>query len=437
MKTRVFFAPVLLAYAIACGGQTVPGAAVPMAHAEAAAIPLTEEEAVAAALAENAEIRVAERRLSAAKAKTTTARSLEDPMLMVRDWGTPLKAPWDVNQAQVMVGVQQTFLRKEKRDMRARVAGDDVELAASEVESLKQEVAAEVRKACADLRRNAEEMTLHDRQAGLLKEALAIALAQYTTGRVPQVDVLRAQMAVTRLDEHLIELKEERDQARAAVNVLMGRAAEGRVEIVGAYVGLTEMPSLEELERLALENRPELAGLRKGIGKSHDMAQASRLGMKPDFTLAAGYMLMPTGSYSRSGYMAEVTMNLPWLNRERHEGEAREADAETTVTEAELNAREAEVFLEVRQAQIGIEAAEKRARVYKDTLMPQAEAAFKAATAAYENNRAEFSMLIDSQNLLLDIETAYYKASSARDAGMAQLERAIGTSLSKTPERNR
>ena len=87
MKTRVFFAPVLLAYAIACGGQTVPGAAVPMAHAEAAAIPLTEEEAVAAALAENAEIRVAERRLSAAKAKTTTARSLEDPMLMVRDWG--------------------------------------------------------------------------------------------------------------------------------------------------------------------------------------------------------------------------------------------------------------------------------------------------------------------------------------------------------------
>ena len=51
MKTRVFFAPVLLAYAIACGGQTVPGAAVPMAHAEAAAIPLTEEEAVAAALA--------------------------------------------------------------------------------------------------------------------------------------------------------------------------------------------------------------------------------------------------------------------------------------------------------------------------------------------------------------------------------------------------
>jgi hypothetical protein len=37
--------------------------------------------------------------------------------------------------------------------------------------------------------------------------------------------------------------------------------------------------------------------------------------------------------------------------------------------------------------------------------------------------------LIDSQNLLLDIQTAYYKASAATDAGMAQLERAIGAPI--------
>ena len=65
--------------------------------------------------------------------------------------------------------------------------------------------------------------------------------------------------------------------------------------------------------------------------------------------------------------------------------------------------------------------------MYRDTLLPQAEAAFKASTAAYQNNRAEFLTLIDSQNLLLDIQTAYYKASAATDAGVAELERAIGT----------
>jgi len=357
---------------------------------------------------------------------------------MVRDWSTPLSKPWDLNQAQLMVSVQQTLASRQKRDLRAKVAGDDAEIAASDLESLRQQVAAQVRKACADLRRNAEEMKLHDRQSSLLKEALAAALAQYTTGQVPQAEVLRAQMAVTRLDEHLIELEQERDTAQAELDTLMGRPADETVQIAGEYATTLGLPPLEELERLAMEHRPELAGLRKGIGKAQDQAQATRLAMKPEFTVGLGYMLMPTGSASRNAYMAELTMNLPGLNRERHDGEARQADGATAVAQADLEARAATVFLEVRQAQIAIAAAEKRSKVYRDTLLPQAEAAFKAATAAYQNNRAEFSSLINSQNLLLDIQTALYKASADRDSGVADLERAIGVELPGTtsPERN-
>jgi outer membrane protein TolC len=151
--------------------------------------------------------------------------------------------------------------------------------------------------------------------------------------------------------------------------------------------------------------------------------------MKPDFTVALGYMLMPTGSNARNAYMAELTMNLPGLNHQLHDGEAKQADAATAVAQADLEARTATVFLEVRQAQIAVETSEKRTKVYRDTLLPQAEASFKAATAAYQNNRAEFSSLIESQNLLLDIQTALYKASAEKDAGMADLERAIGTAL--------
>ena len=426
MKSICVVAPFVLALSIVCPGQTEPPS-VPIPGLPVA--PLSVDEAVAEALQANPEIRVSVRRLSVAQLKTTTAHSLDDPMLMVRDWGTPLRQPWDLNQAQMMFSLQQSFTSREKRNVLAKVAGDDVEVASSELESLRQEVSVEVRKACSDLKRNADEMKLHDRQAALLKEALAAVLAQYTTGRVPQADVLRAQMALTRLNEHLIELEEERDNARAQLNALLGRRPDEAVEIAGNYASPMDLPSTEELERLAIEHRPELAALRKLIAKSQDQGQATRLAMKPDFTVALGYMVMPAGSPSRNAYMAEMTMNLPWLNRERHEDEAKQADAATAVTEAELEARTTAVFLEVRQAQIQTLAAEKRVKVYRDTLLPQAEAAFKASTAAYQNNRAEFLTLIDSQNLLLDIQTAYYKASSATDAGIAQLERAIGAPL--------
>jgi outer membrane protein TolC len=430
VKSNFVVAPLLLALSLVCFGESEPPSALaPSLPSAPAAAPLSVDEAVAEALQSNPEIRASVRRLSLAQLKTTTARSLNDPMFMVRDWDTPLRKPWDLNQAQMMFSVQQTFISKEKRDVRSKVAGEDAEAAASDLESVRQEVTAEVRKACADLMRNADERKLLDRQASLLKEALSVTLVQYTTGKVPQADVLRAQMAITRLDEHLIELDEERDTARATLNALMGRRPDEELEIAGNYAAPRDLPPIEELERLAILNRPELAGLRTQIAKSKSGGQAARLAMKPDFTAALGYMVMPAGSASRNAYMAEMTMNLPWLNRNLHDSQAKQADAVTDVAQADLQARSAAVFLEVRQAQIATLAAEKRVKVYRDTLLPQAEAAFKASTAAYQNNRAEFLTLIDSQNLLLDVQTAYYKASSATDAGVADLERAIGAQL--------
>jgi len=443
VKNFYVLAPAVLALSIAssigCQGQSAsapgsspvrPAVSEPVPHGASVTAQLTVEQAVEDALASNPEIRAAVRRLSLAQMKTTTARSLDDPMLMVRDWDTPISKPWDLNQAQLMVSLQQTIPGKEKRELRGKIAGDGVEVAGDDLETLRQEVAASVRQACAALLRNADEMKLHNEQAAVLNQALSAALAEYTTGKVPQADVLRAQMALTRLSEHLIELEEERDGARAQLNELMGHSPDEVVQIAGSYRSPGTLPPIEELERLAIEHRPELAALRKQIAKSADEEQLARLAMKPDLTVAAGYMLMPTGSASRNAYMAEVTMNLPRLNRARHDGETRQADAATDVAKAELDARTSSVFLEIRQAEIAVQSAQRRAKLYRDTLLPQAEATFKASTAAYQNNRNEFTNLIDSQNLLLDIRSETYKALSEEDAGSAQLERAIGAALS-------
>ena len=392
---------------------------------------LTVDQAVAEAREANPEIRAAERRVAQAQTKTATARSLDDPMLMVRDWQTPLQKPWDLNQAQLMFMVQQTFPNREKRDMRARLAGDNVAVAAEEVESLRQAVAADVRKTCADLKRNADALKVHDHQAALLKEALAAAMAEYTTGKVSQADVLRAQIGVTKLNEHMIELEQERDSARAQLNALLGRRPQEALGISGTYAPPVAVPAIEDLEQAAIEHRPELAALRQQIATTQDESHLARMASKPDFTLGAGYMLMPTGSTYRNAYMAEFSMNLPRWNRDRHRNEAKQADAATAVTQSELDMRSNAVFLEVRQAQIDVLAAEKRVKLYRDTLLPQADAAFKAATAAYQNNRAEFASLIDSQNMLLDIETALYTAQAAVDTGIARLERATGAPLSQ------
>ncbi len=391
---------------------------------------LTVDQAVAQALDANPEIRAAERRLALARMKTSTAGSLEDPMFTVRDWQTPLQKPWDLNQAQLMFMVERTYPGSEKRIIRNRLAIENAQVATDDLDTARLEIAVQVRKTCADLKRNADALKLHDRQAALLKEALNAAMAAYTTGKLSQAEILRAQMAVTQLDEHMIELEQDRDSAQAQLNVLLGRRPEEVIEVSGDYVQAPAVPSLEQLESVAVDHRPELAALRQRETISREEKTLTGLTMKPDFTVGLGYMLMPSGSTYRNAYMAEFSMNLPRWNRDRHEAEARQADAATAVTRSELEMRSNAVFLEVRQAQIDLLSAQKRVKLYRDTLLPQADAAFQAATAGYRNNRAEFASLIEAQNALLEVETALYTAQAAVDTGVARLERATGAPLS-------
>ena len=133
--------------------------------------------------------------------------------------------------------------------------------------------------------------------------------------------------------------------------------------------------------------------------------------------------------YDLNNYMAEVTVSLPWLNRRKHDGDIQQAEAAASVVRSEHNAQVNAAFLEIQQALIRAREAERSLKLYSDTLRPQAEAALKSASAAYEHDRTDFLNLIASQNVLLDVETSYYKAAANFDQRIAELERAIGASL--------
>ena len=104
MKTYRIATPFVLALGLSCFAQSGTGRmGAPANTGLDAAAPITVEDAVSKALVSNPQIHAAVRRLTLAQSKRGTARSLDDPMLMVRDWDTPLSKPWDLNQAQLMV----------------------------------------------------------------------------------------------------------------------------------------------------------------------------------------------------------------------------------------------------------------------------------------------------------------------------------------------
>lgn len=400
-------------------------------HRAAPTRPYTLGELQDAAMQGNPEIRIAVRQLSLAQSRVSGAGALDDPTFMYRDWGTPLKKPWDLNQAQNMFMFSQTIPGAGKRGLRSQIAAKDVEAAQAQLEAVRQDIRARVSQGFYELLRNNDELRIHDEQAALARQALETARVKYTVGRVPQQDVLKAQVALTRLVEHLNLLVQDGDLARATLNSLLGRDLSQPLDVSGEYTLPAQLPSLEELEAVALNRRPELVLYTKAIEQSEAKVRLAKKSYSPDYTIGGGYMLMPPEAAYRNTYMAEFSLNLPWLNRRKHDAEIAEAQALTLEQRAEYDLQRTKVFLQIGEAMIKARTAYRNLSLYRDTLRPQAEATLKAAAVAYKNDRTDLLNLLDSQNVTLDVQSSYFRSAAEVEARLAELERAVGAPLSR------
>jgi len=400
-------------------------------HARSAVQPKSLAELESEALISNPEIRLMTRRIAVAEAKPKIAGSRDDPAFMYRGWGTPLQRPWDLNQTQHMFMYNQALPGPGKRALRAEVARGESEVAKAQLEAKKREIAAEVRKAFYDLLRNQDELALHDEQATIARQALAQARIKYVVGKVPQQDVLKGQIALTKLVEHLVMLQQEGNMASSRLNTLVGRDPAEPIAIEGEYAPPDIIPSLLELERVAIESRPELAAATASIHQEEAKKKLEAKGYSPDYTVSAGYMLMPDGARYRNTYMAELSVTLPWLNRGRHDAEIAESQAQISEQQAEYDYQRSVVFQEIQEALVRARSAKRLVDLYRDTLRPQAEASLKSAVSAYQTDRTDFLNLLDSQNTTLDVELAYYRFASELESSLADLERATGAPLNR------
>lgn len=389
------------------------------------------------ALAENPQVHVAARKLAMAESHVPTAGTLDDPQFMLRNWQVPLSKPWDLNAAQNMLMFGQSLPGPGKRAVQTSIARSDVTVAKDELESVRLRVRVEVRKAFFDLLLAQEEMRIHDQHVDIARQAIEAARIKYTVGKVPQQDVLKAQLAMTRLQEHMIRFERDADVARVRMNTLLGRDSSMPIQVQGNFETSEDLPSQKQLEQRSLQLRPDLLEAQAMADKSRKEQTLTNKAYVPDFSVAGGYMLMPSGSSPRNNYMFEGSVTLPWLNRRRHDAEIKESAVKVTEQDAEVSAMRNAAFGQIGEALADAQSSQRLARMYHDSLEPQAEATLHAAVIAYENNQTDLLDLIDSQMAVIDVNLAWLQSMGEFAASISDLELAVGApidSLAQQPK---
>lgn len=414
--------------AVASGQQATPAVDRPGVSADAAAsVPLAQ--LVAEAEANNPQIAAAGHAWQAATHVAGQQTTLPDPTLTVQAMGVGSPKPFagytNSDFAYIGVGAMQALPFPGKLRLRGEAASRAAQVKEVEVDLTAASVGDAVKADYLQLAYLRQTLTILDGNKRVLDQLIADATIRYQVGQGMQQDVLQAQVERTNLVREVTSRKEQIGLLEANLKGLLHRD-QGTPDVVPE--ALTETPLLlssADLLAMVRGRNPQLRVDAASV-KSDDakIASARREG-KPDFDL--GYMYQNTDRKYRDYYQFTLNVHLP--RHKRTDAAVAEASEMLAASKATLDAHLQQQLAEVRQQYVKASGDSDLLKDYREGLIPQSNAAYRATLSAYSSDREQLKQVLASLLSVLNLEVAYAQLLAEHETALARLETLTGASL--------
>ena len=387
---------------------------------------------VTTALAGHPKIRAARNRVAAASNVIPQARALPDPMFNNTFWPFQDQALQTAggrvgHQFQLSHGVPWP----EKLSTKAAIASREVQMAQAEVDRIAREITEAVRLAYYEVWFAKRAIAIISESRELVDDLTQVAEARYRSGG-PQQDVLRAQLEADRLDDQLIGLRKQKEQAQADLAALLQQPV-SLIPETQQDIGLIDVPKqLDQLLELAERCSPELRALAWEIQRDREKQRLASLQKYPDLNLGLNYsiidddnnVLSPVADgHDNISFVVGVTLPI-W--REKINAGIREAAHRTSSSAQRLEAERDAIQGKLRRQMAQADALVGQKEIYQDRIIPRTEDTLKLSIADYRGERTDFFTLIETYRELLMFETQLARIDATLAGTIAQVERTMG-----------
>jgi outer membrane protein, heavy metal efflux system len=386
-------------------------------------------ELIQGVLARNPELVAARKQWEAATNRITQARSLDDPILSIQLWNVP--QPFKATQADnTIFGLSQNLPFPGKLGLKGEVASRSADMTEQAVHAKERELVARLKQAYYDLFLMQKTIQIHHEQVELLRQFFEIANTKFRAGKGSQADVLKAQVELSLLQQQLPVLEQRRKTAGAMLNTLLDRDP-------SLPLGLAQEPSplpidqpLDDLHRLALNDRPELKAAELDVQRSEQSHALAQRQYYPDFNVAFQRF---QNYQANDGFGAYVAMSIPFAfwTKPKYDAGVQEAAAAVSVAQAQQHTLENLTRFQVDDLLAKLRATDQVATLYRTTILPQAEQSLESARVGYRVGKASFLDLIDAQRTWRGFQQEYFKAIVDRQHRLTELEQVVGITLDR------
>lgn len=394
-----------------------------------ASTPTPLSQLLAEAEANNPQISGADHAARAARQMAPQVATLPDPKFTYQQFsvGSPKPFAGYTNNdfSYVGIGVSQELPYPGKLRLRANAANREADTKEAEVEVTKTSIADAVKADYLHLAYLQQTLGILRQNEAVLDQLIQDATAHYKVGQGMQQDVLEAQTNRTKIVKEITMHHQEMWKLQADLKGLLNRDQASPDIVTDDLIETPLKQASSELLALVRQNNPQIQMDAKTVQKQDaQLASVKREG-KPDFEV--GYMYQNTDRKYPDYYMFTFNVTLP--RKKRVNAEVAEAEEQRLASQQSLDAHLEQQLAQVQQDYVQATSDEELLKEYRQGLVPQSDAAYRAALSSYASNRDQFVHVLSYFTDLLNLKLEYARTLLDHEMALAHLESLTGATL--------
>ncbi|HEV8346974.1 MAG TPA: TolC family protein [Vicinamibacterales bacterium] len=376
--------------------------------------PLTYDQALALASSRNLNVEAARRARLIREAAIRTARQIPNP-------DVSFEATQDVPHQGLSVDIPVEL--GGKRSRRIDLAKEELTLAEVDVQAELRAVRRELRQAFYGLIAADERVRLADSLLDIARGVRDAAQARFDTGAAPRLEVLQADLGVTRAETDLELARSIRVSSQATLDAVLNLPPRQALAVAGTLYEHAPVIAYEQALAIATASNVDLVLLDRQIAVEARRLDLLRAERTPTPVFSAGALFNAPGEFDVASRFA-VSVGVPIFSR--NQGEI----AGSIATGAQLRTRR-EATLRIVENQVygtiaRVEAARRQVEAYDQRLVPTATDLQTLAEESYRAGRTSVLGLLDAQRSLRDLRREGLQAALDLQIALADLEEVLG-----------
>lgn len=268
----------------------------------------------------------------------------------------------------------------------------------------------------------------------LIKHFEQVALTKYVAAAIGHPDVIRAQMELAKLEDHLKTLEELQTPIVARLNASLNRQSLEMLPWPQQQNFKAVEVSREKVISLLKQQNPELKALDFETEAAKYRIDLAKKKFWPDVGVGLGWidtasaMNPSTPDSGKDPVILMFTMNVP-IWRESYKAAELAAKANALRVSQQKTQTENTIISNAERAMYDVEDSNRKTKLYGNVLVPKAEELLGASETAYLAGALDFLSLINAQQKLLEFQLRYERAVANNRQGLARLEMLVGSEL--------